>query len=33
MNKIRNEKGDIRTDLRKSKISPDPTTKGYTQQN
>jgi hypothetical protein len=33
MSKIRNEKGDITQILRKSKTPPDPSTKGYTQQN
>ena len=38
INKIRNEKGDITTELEeiqniKSKTSSDPNTKGYTQQN
>jgi hypothetical protein len=32
INKIRNEKGDIEQNMRKSKASSDPTTKGYTQQ-
>jgi hypothetical protein len=31
INKIRNEKGDITTNLRKSQTSSDPTTKDYTQ--
>ena len=33
INKIRTEKGDITTDLKKSKTPSDPSTKGYTQQN
>jgi hypothetical protein len=34
MNKIRNERGDITTETRKSKKnSSDPNTKAYTQQN
>jgi hypothetical protein len=33
INKIRNETGDIKQNLKKSKKSSDPTTKAYTQQN
>jgi hypothetical protein len=33
INRIKNEKGDIKQNLRKSKTSSYPTTKGYTQQN
>jgi hypothetical protein len=32
INKIRDEKGDIKQNLRKTKASSNPTTKGYTQQ-
>jgi hypothetical protein len=33
INKIRNEKEDITTEHEEIQKSPDPTTKGYTQQN
>jgi hypothetical protein len=33
INKIRNEKGDKKQILKKSKPTSDPSTKGYTQQN
>jgi hypothetical protein len=33
INKIRNEKGDIKQTLKKSQTPKDPFTKGYTQQN